>query len=442
MSGLGLGMIAGAAAIDEQKRQEIRDREAQRFNWERQQKEADLSLLGDKTDSERSRLKLGRAQSEAGLEVLPGATANTIQEQRNKAFGLGTEEATQDYKRRAAVSDAKVKAATAQFDDDNLVKTLAQKSVQGELSAEDQRDSVMARLAQAFDANDSNRALSFFNSVSSASGLIPETNGKRAVNVTVTQGQDRLHSGPGYQIDFDDGTNMFLSHQTMKAARDRVNGNQKLNFMHDKGTGEVLVGNPTTGRVTVAREADLSRLKSDTSRMGPLERDVSYLMQSHGMTQDQALERLNSAKTMSRQSFVLKSIENAQAMGKKVTASDEAEFGAMYDRVQSGSRPVAPAATATPAAQAPGTQAPGTTRPANPNILRLITAPGSAQPAPAQSPEVQRPVTRQEPPRPVQAPRSEAQRPVGSPRGVQPPRPQAQGLGIAQGSPRFVRPPN
>ena len=106
--------------------------------------------------------------------------------------------------------------------------------------------------------------------------------------------------------------------------------------------------------------------------MGPLERDVSYLMQSHGMTQDQALERLNSAKTMSRQSFVLKSIENAQAMGKKVTPADEAEFGAMYDRVQASNRP----ATAAPAAQAPGTP-----RPANPNILRLITAPGSAQPA-------------------------------------------------------------
>ena len=373
MSGLGLGMIAGAAAIEEQKRQEIRDREAQRFNWERQQKEAELSLLGDKTDSERAAHKFSRAKSEAGLEVIPGETANTIQKQRIEAFGLGTKEATQGDERRAAVSKAKVNAATAQFDDDNLVKTLNQKSVQGELSKQEQLDSVMARLAQFFDANDSRRAASFFDSVSSASGLIPETNGKKVKNITVTEGQDRLNSGPGYQIDFDDGTNMFLSHQTMKAARDRVNGNQKLNFMHDKDTGEVLVGNPNTGRVTVAREPDLSRLKNNTSRMGPLERDVSYLMQSHGMTQDQALERLNSAKTMSRQSFVLKSIENAQAMGKKVTAADEAEFGAMYDRVQSGSRP---AATSAPAAQAPAAP-----RAANPNILRLITAPGSAQPA-------------------------------------------------------------
>jgi hypothetical protein len=373
MSGLGLGMIAGAAAIEEQKRQEIRDREAKRFDWERQQKEADLSLLGDETESKRAAHKFSRAKSEAGLEVIPGETANTIQKQRIEAFGLGTEEATQGYKRQAAVSDAKVKAATAQFDDDNLVKTLNQKSVQGELSKQEQLDSVMARLAQFFDANDSRRAASFFDSVSSASGLIPETNGKKVKNITVTEGQDRLNSGPGYQIDFDDGANMFLSHQTMKAARDRVNKNQKFHFMHDKDTGEVLVGNPNTGKVNVAREPDLSRLSNNTSRMGPLERDVSYLMQSHGMTQDQALEQLNSAKNINRRNFILKSIENAQAMGKKVTPADEEEFGAMYDRVKSTTQQKTPAA--------PAAQAPATPRPANPNILRLITAPGSAQPA-------------------------------------------------------------
>ena len=88
---------------------------------------------------------------------------------------------------------------------------------------------------------------------------------------------------------------------------------------------------------------------------------------------DQALEQLNSAKNINRRNFILKSIENAQAMGKKVTPADEEEFGAMYDRVKSTAQQKTPAA--------PAAQAPGTPRPANPNILRLITAPGSAQPA-------------------------------------------------------------
>lgn len=390
MSLLGLGMMSAAAALKEQQAQEVRDREKQRFGWETKRNEADLSLLDQKTDAERERLTLSAAQSRAGQDTLPGQTANTMTEQRLKAGDLAGQERRQpivqetaDANAQAGLSNAKVAGAKAKFNEGQIADQLESMAVQGQLDQEGQRDAVMSRLATAFDDNDPKRALEFFNAVSAKSKLIPETNGKRAVDVQVTDGSDKLNTGPGYRIVFEDGTNMFLTHQTMKGARDRMSAKPEFQFLQDNDTGRVVAANKRTGKVAVAVEGD-PRATRNSGKSGPLERDVNYLVTQHGMTQQEALAHLNAAKTMSRQNFILKAAQDAQAMGQKVTEANIAEYGAMYDR-----------ASGRPAAAQPAQPAqPTRSGPANPAIQRLITRPGAglsqapttAPPAPAARP--------------------------------------------------------
>jgi hypothetical protein len=108
------------------------------------------------------------------------------------------------------------------------------------------------------------------------------------------------------------------------------------------------------GRVTPLYTAPTSQGKA-AERMGPLERDVGYLMRAHNMTNAQALAHLNASKTMSREQFVLKSVQDSVALGKKPNDAEVSEFGAIYDRATQGGPRAAPATPpAGPRAAQPG----------------------------------------------------------------------------------------
>ncbi len=96
---------------------------------------------------------------------------------------------------------------------------------------------------------------------------------------------------------------------------------------------------------------------------------MSYLVTQHGMTKDQALAHLNSAKTMTREQFILKSVQDSIAMGKKPTSEEVANFGALYDSARQ-----APATSRAAPATAPTSNSPA---PANldPQIKSLLGIP-------------------------------------------------------------------
>lgn len=350
--------------------------------YDQAKRDAELSLMPDKMEADRNRIRYESAQSSAGLETLPGQTANTLAEQTFKKNDLTAKTDRQGLDNAAAMSKSKVAAGTAKFDEDNLASTLDSMAVKNELSQQEQLDAVLGNLAKTFNANDKPRALAFANKIASASNILPEFNGKTATDIAVEQGSDKLNTGNGYRIKFSDGTDLFLTQQTMNDALTRVKGNAKLHFMHDKDTGEVLVGNESTGKVTVGRQPDLSRVSNNVNKMGPLQRDVEYLVAGHGMSKDQALSHLQSAKTQSRENFILKSVENAQAMGKKVTDEDLVQFGAIYDRAGQAQQ------------KSPNTGAPA--QASNPKIQRLISGAPSG-PSLAQAPTVAQPAAAPQP---------------------------------------------
>lgn len=318
--------------------------------YDQAKRDAELSLMDDKVNADRNRLRLESAQSSAGLETLPGQTANTMAKQRYEQADLTAKADRQGLDNAAAMSKSKVAAETARFDEDNLASTLDSMAVKNELSKQEQLDAVLGKLAQTFNANDKPRALDFANTIASASNILPEFNGKTATDITVENGADKLNTGPGYRIKFNDGTDLFLAQQTMNDALTRVKGNAKLHFMHDKDTGEVLVGNESTGKVTVARQPDLSRVSNNVNKQGPLERDVNYLMASHGMSKEQALATTQSAKTKNRDAFIRDLAIQKAGLGKPVTDADLTAYGELYDKSKSQSSQSGRGATSKPPA--------------------------------------------------------------------------------------------
>ncbi len=263
--------------------------------YDQAKRDAELSLMPDKMDADRNRIRLESAQNSAGLETLPGQTQNTLAEQRNKSADLAATADRKGLDNAAAMSKSKVAAETAKFDEDNLASTLDSMAVKNELSKQEQLDAVLGQMAKTFNANDKPRALAFANKIASASNILPEFNGKTATDIAVEKGSDKLNTGDGYRIKFTDGTDLFLTQQTMNDALTRVKGNAKLNFMHDKDTGEVLVGNESTGKVAVARPASRQNPTKDNR---PSEaRLVDYYI-SKGMPEDEAIRRANRLKDM------------------------------------------------------------------------------------------------------------------------------------------------
>lgn len=83
------GAIAGGNAFFEQnERIKLRNQEEQRFDWERQKAESELSLLPDKTTALRSGYKNDTSRNESELALRPGEQSNKLEEQRQRAYSL------------------------------------------------------------------------------------------------------------------------------------------------------------------------------------------------------------------------------------------------------------------------------------------------------------------------------------------------------------------
>ena len=66
-------------------------------------------------------------------------------------------------------------------------------------------------------------------------------------------------------------------------------------------------------------------------KQSPIERDVNYLTAKHGMTPEQALSYLNSAKTQTREQFITNVIKER---GLGASNEDIVRAGELYDAMQ------------------------------------------------------------------------------------------------------------
>ena len=355
---LGLGLIAADSAIRESRAQDIRDREAQRFEWEKQRADAEMGLLDDKTASERSRYQLSDAQSKANMETLPGQTANTLAQQGITSTELAgtaarqpTVEATKNVtatmdknqaesnlmsqadKLTADRNTAKVNAGMSQYAVEDLPRVIANKKLEGTMSDMDAQMTIAAKMSDLIDAGDSNSIVTLLN----AQKKYVQDPKIQALPDAASVSKAVDAKGNEFLVVKDAQGNQIMS-RPIEAFRSAKAALAKIEYKGvDAGDSLVRVQG---GRVTPVYTAPESA-KSMAAHQGPMERDVNYLMTTFGMKDTDALAFINQGKTMSKAQFILKAKQDLIAIGDqdKIGPDFEEKMSGMYDRSIEASKP-------------------------------------------------------------------------------------------------------
>lgn len=355
MSALGLALIGGSAALNEYERLEDRDtarnRAKQRFDWEQQRAQSELSTLPDKTAADRSGYQLRDRQNNANIGLVDAQTENAAKKLEIEGAGLDAAKARQPDEIAAQANKAVVAKTLSEFDVENLPRVIAEKKLQGTFSDADVYTTSISKLADLLAINDQNAVIRydqnavirFMNGMNDA-GVFGKQHAPVA-SVTIQQ-DPTTKENVFVATDASGRPVMQMGASQMKRIRDSI-GKTDLKVIN---AGDTLVG-VKGGQATPLYTAPESA-KSAAAKQGPLERDVNYLVTQHGMSKDQALAHLNSAKTMTREQFVLNALKEkaASSYGYKPTQKDADDFGAVYDSVRGHAKPAA----GTPQAPAAG----------------------------------------------------------------------------------------
>lgn len=347
---LGLAMTAGNAFFREQNAQDIRDREKQRFDWEQKRANAEMSLLDAKTSADRSGYELRAGQNQQGVELLPGDTANKKTEQGIKterlageAGRVSAEEAKKDADAQLGLAKSasdlmmqpekleqernvqKIATAISNLDVDELPRTLAQKKLANEVSASDADVLIAAKLSDLIDAGDTNNIVRLLNA-QKRTLQDPKIQGLPDV-ASVSKAKDA--NGMEFLVLKDAQGNQIMA-RPIEAYRAAKNALSKINYEKiDAGDSLVRVQGGKVTPVFTAPESEKSRNAS----AGPLARDINYYMKEFGLTKEQAEQKVNSTKSMSREQFVLKAVQENTMYGKDPDPKVAEKWGKFYDDV-------------------------------------------------------------------------------------------------------------
>ncbi len=337
MSALGLGLIAADQYFKEGDARVQRGREAQRFDWEKQRAESEMSMLPAKTQAERSGYQLRAQQHNAHIGLVDAQADNAKKQLQLEGTGLDAAAARQPLEHATARNHAEIAKTLSEFSVEDLPRVITEKRMQGVFSDVDAGTAAIAKLADLIQQGNSAQVIRFMNALNSAQAA-----GQRRSDVAVVGIEQDPSTKENVFVarDAQGKDVMRMSAAQMRRVRDSV-GKAEFKTVNAGDSLVQIKGGVATPVYTAPESA-----KSTAARQGPLERDVDYLVTQHGMTKDQALAHLNAAKTMTREQFVLKSVQDSIAMGKMPTNAEVANFAALYDSARQA--PATPPASNSP----------------------------------------------------------------------------------------------
>lgn len=330
MSKLGLAAIAANATLNEMQRQK-------EIDYGNATRESDLALLPEREASQRSGYQLQAAQNASSLSLIPAATENKALRFQGDTADRQFDESTRQQREDMSRQELSGKQERLPLQLDTLSKNTSESNINAGISLDsakaDQRNAAQAQankdysqhteavhaIAQAVAQGDQVSAAKLINGLISATGQAhPEV-------VKVVRGPHPSNPNDRMIVAVDKDGNMVGSGFPESQLRALANQGKMATIK----PGETMVQVSPNGVTPVYTAPDP---EGRAVKAGPLERDVNYLVNSHGMSKGQALDRLNTAKTMSRDKFVLDMIkESASGSGRPPSRADIQNFGALYD---------------------------------------------------------------------------------------------------------------
>ena len=327
---LGYGLAALDSYYKEGDARVQRERATQRYDVERKKAEAELSVLPDRTEADRTGAQLRTKQNTANLGLVDAQTQNAKDRLTLEQGDLQGKLERQPDEQAAAANKAEIAKTLSEFEVADLPRVIAEKKRAGVFSEVDAGTTAIAKLADLIKVGDSNQVITFMNSMNDINEPGKRKAPVAAVGITTDEKTGEkvfvANDASGKPV-------MRLSQSQMQRIRDSIGKTEYKTV--NAGDSLVALKDGKATPVYTAPESD----KSKATKQGPLERDVNYLTSAHGMSKDQALAHLNSAKTMSREQFILKSVQDSIAMGNKPSEADVSNFGTLYDSARRSASP-------------------------------------------------------------------------------------------------------
>lgn len=346
MGRLGLGLIAAEnfyKGYDEAGRRELDEAKRQ----------AELSSLPDKTESERSGYKLRTATNNAGLETLPQQTANAKARLGLESGELAGQKERQPTDLAAKKAQSEIGLSNTQNDQANLPKTqevrnnalqgqvlqsrsdlanlpdkLEAAGVQGAIGKQGQVDVVIGTLGQLIGGDDRQGALEFANNILARTGVFPSLKGKKFADIAPVQGGP---NGDGYNFTTEDGGSIFIPKKRFLDAMGKLKTGE-YQFIHDTH-GNVWAGNKQTGVVTQTHKGDYSVTGKQHT---PAEIQTMDWLINKGVAKNpaHAWEMVRSSREKTRTSFVADYVAK-NALPNQDNSKLAEEAGKIYDSLKS-----------------------------------------------------------------------------------------------------------
>lgn len=360
MSSLGLGLMAANEFFREGDRIKQRDREDQRFEWERQKAQSELSTLPSLADAKRTDAQLRTKQNTANLGLVDAEADLKRSKVELEQGDVSNKIDLQPTQHSTAIKHAEIASTLAGFQIEELPRVIAEKKRQGVFSDADAAVASVAKLYDVTKTGDPNQVVSFINGINAT---LPEKMRKpEAVSARVTQ--DPKTGEPTLVALGADGQPVF---QMAQSHMKRVSDSLGKTDLKEIKPGERLVG-VKNGQATELYAAPES--KSLRGQHAPAEVQTMEWLLEKGVAKNeaQAWDMVRSAREKTRSAFVMDYVAKNAMPGRERDTAAMAEK--VYDSLQGGggapSSP--PPATGTPSRSA----APGKV---DPRIKSLIGLP-------------------------------------------------------------------
>lgn len=297
MSGLNLGLAAADAYYRADDARVLREQQRERFGWDKQRTEADLSTLPERTEANRSGYQLQAAQNRANLDIVPNQAA--------------------------------VAKALSEFSVEELPSRIAQMRQQRIFSDVDAQTAGVAKLADLIQMGDPQQITSYLNAWRKTN----PTNMKADV-AQVGFTKDEKGENVFVALDAQGNPVMQMSAGQIQRIRDSL-GKTDLKVLKP---GDTLVG-VKNGRATnmATGPVDPQLIKGLGKQNSPAEiQTMNWLIENKvAKDQKQAWDMVRSSREKTRSSFVLDYVSKNAMPGmdpKKV--ADQA--GIIYDELRRG----------------------------------------------------------------------------------------------------------
>jgi hypothetical protein len=226
---LGFGLQAAAGYNNAENARVLREQEQEKFSWDKQRNEADLSLMA-------------------------GEVENRQKQQKITGAGLDAIQARQPTLEKVKDDQANIAQGQSQFDVKNLPAKLGDAFVKGAIDRQGQADVALGTLGDLISRNDKAGAISFLNEIGKNGNVLPNTNGMTFSDIAQDAG-DGTPGTSGYRFTTTDGRSFVIPATSISGAMGKLKTGD-YQFLHDSNTGAVVAGNKKTGTANVVVHGD------------------------------------------------------------------------------------------------------------------------------------------------------------------------------------------